>query len=112
MDGTIAGTYSFSLVEISAEGCTGDVGTFDVDVLPEPIVTASTDVSVCGGDVVTLSVTSLPNDPATVYNRYSDMTLTTFVGTGATLDVSPSATTTYYVVADLNVVYPQYQIML
>ena len=96
-----AGDYEI-VIEENAGGCIGESMTFTLTINPEPIVTASTDVSICSIDNTTITVTSVPNDPSTTYVWFADAAMTVFVGTGASITVSPSVTTTFYVIADLN----------
>ena len=79
-DATTAGTYSFNIVEVTIDGCTSEVGTFDLTVLPEPVPTASADVTICPGDNTILTATSAPIDPAAIYTWFSDAALNSIVG--------------------------------
>lgn len=63
-----------------------------------PVVSAvaSSDTLICAGSTVSLTVTGALND-ATAWEWHSGSCAGTMVGSGATITVSPSDTTTYYV---------------
>lgn len=61
-----------------------------------PVLAASQPV-ICAGESTTLSVTSGSLNDATDWNWYSGSCGGTLVGTGTSINVTPSATTTYYV---------------
>jgi subtilisin-like proprotein convertase family protein len=57
----------------------------------------SADTAICGSSAVTLRVTGGSLNNATAWKWYTGSCGGTLVGTGATLSVTPTATTTYYV---------------
>ena len=60
-------------------------------------------MTICDGSDITVAASSVPAAAATIFTWYSDAGLTTSVGTGANLTVTPTATpTTYYVTSSLN----------
>ncbi len=63
---------------------------------PAVSAVASSDTLICAGSTVSLTVTGTLND-ATAWEWHSGSCAGTMVGSGATITVSPSDTTTYYV---------------
>jgi hypothetical protein len=103
LDATNSGTYNFALTEISAASCVSDPGSFSITISEEPIVSASADETICDGSDITITASSVPIDVATIYSWFSDAGLTTPIGTGSTLTVTPTVTpTTFFVTASLN----------
>lgn len=79
------------------------LGRFMIEGVITPLSTTPTtsgDVTICLGESTDLSVTDGILNPFATYNWYTDGCGTTLVGTGATISVSPSTNTTYYVRAE------------
>jgi gliding motility-associated-like protein len=79
------------------ENAPGDAKAVTVTVNPSAKASdiEAAGAAICAGDQATLSASS--TIPGAVFTWYSDAQLTHKLGTGATLDVSPMTTTTYYV---------------
>jgi hypothetical protein len=127
--GTAGGTYSAAPAGLVINSATGDVtlgtstpGTYTVTYTIAAgggcgVVTATTSITVsslsvaptgatasstqlCGPTAITLSVTGGSLGSGATWKWYTGSCGGTLVGTGATLNITPAATTTYYVRAE------------
>jgi acyl dehydratase len=71
------------------------VGTYSLD--PTSITTSAPGNSICAGNTITMTVNGGFLGTIAVWNWYSGSCGGTFIGTGPTITVTPSATTTYFV---------------
>jgi len=93
-----------------ATGITGGIpamyttlGRFVIEGVITPLSTTPTtsgDITICLGESTDISVIDGILNPFATYNWYTDGCGTTLVGTGSSISVSPSSTTTYYVRAE------------
>ncbi len=79
-----------------ANGCISDTTTVNVTVNPPMTVTVSNDTTICAGSFTDLSANALGGDGGPYTYTWSDGT--SVLGTGNPITVTPSDTTTYYVV--------------
>ncbi|MCB0559738.1 MAG: hypothetical protein KDD09_12385, partial [Phaeodactylibacter sp.] len=85
-----AGTYDFTVTD--ANGCT-DTGSVTVGNDDGPTVNAGTDVTICEGETTTLTATSTGGLALVTYTWMPEAL------NGASVDISPTTTTTYTVTA-------------
>ncbi len=98
---TAAGTYNFTLTLTDAVGCES-TGNFTV-VIETPSTTPTVDddqLDICLGETTTLKVNGTLGTGAQWVWYTGGCTGGTEVGRGATINVTPSTTTTYYVKAE------------
>ena len=84
-------TTTYTVTTTDAAGCSG-TSTFTVTVDPLPVLSAGTDVNICSGQSVTLTVSASNGTPAYTY-AWS----TPPGGTGSSKTVSPTTNTTYVI---------------
>ncbi len=75
---------------------------YNLSIAPSSVTTNDDNNEICSGNTITLTQVggNLSTAPGTVYKWYSNSCNGTLLGTGTSITVSPSAATSYYVLAD------------